>query len=80
MYREKLWWKRGRSRELYPNASSKDAHVPPNLLVPNCECGRPAWVFQSRHPDTTICFFYACNSFNIGSFSLLCFYSLKDVY
>jgi hypothetical protein len=33
MYREMLWQKRGRPRELYPNTSSKDAHVPPVCLV-----------------------------------------------
>jgi hypothetical protein len=39
-----LWQKRGRPRELYPNVSSKDADVPPELPVPNCDCDRPAWV------------------------------------
>jgi hypothetical protein len=46
MYREMFWQKRGRPRELYPNASSKDAHVPPDLHVLNCDCGRSAWVFN----------------------------------
>ena len=32
MYREEFWRKRGRHRELYPDASSKDAPVPPDLL------------------------------------------------
>ena len=32
MYREEFWRKRGRPRELYPDASSKDAPVPPDLL------------------------------------------------
>jgi hypothetical protein len=32
MYRESLWQKRGRPRELYPDVSSKDAHVPPDFL------------------------------------------------
>jgi hypothetical protein len=44
MYREALWQKRGRPRELYPNVSSKDAPVSPELPVPNCDCGRLAWV------------------------------------
>jgi hypothetical protein len=42
MYREALWQKRGRPRELYPDVSSKDALVHPDLLVPNCDYGRPA--------------------------------------
>jgi hypothetical protein len=45
MYREILWRKRGRPQELHLDASSKDAPVPPDLHVPNCDCGRPAWVF-----------------------------------
>jgi hypothetical protein len=40
--REALWQKRGRPRELYPDVSNKDAHVPPDLPVSNCDCGRPA--------------------------------------
>jgi hypothetical protein len=44
MYREALWQKRGRPRELYPDVSSKDAPVPPELPVPNCDCCRLAWV------------------------------------
>ena len=52
MYQEVLWQKRGRPRELYPDVSSKDTPVPPELPVPNCDCGRLAWVCQSKHPDT----------------------------
>jgi hypothetical protein len=33
MYREALWQKRGRPRELYPDVFSKDAPVPPELPV-----------------------------------------------
>nr|AAV64230.1 unknown [Zea mays] len=43
MYREALWQKRGRPRELYPDVSSKDAHDPPKLPVPNCDCDKLAW-------------------------------------
>jgi hypothetical protein len=43
MYREALWQKRGCPRELYSDVSSKDAPVPPNLPVSNCDCGRSAW-------------------------------------
>jgi hypothetical protein len=64
MYRVALWHKRGRPRELYPDVSSKDAHVPPELPVPNCECGRLAWVCQSKHPDTAARCFYLCGGFN----------------
>ena len=54
MYREEYCRKRGRPRELYPNVSSKDAPVPPDLPVSNYDYGRPADVFQSRHPDTVM--------------------------
>ena len=37
IFREEFWQKRGRPRELYPDASSKDAPVPPDLPVPNCD-------------------------------------------
>jgi hypothetical protein len=40
MYQEMLWQRRGRPRELYFNASNKDAHVPSNVHVPNCGCGQ----------------------------------------
>ena len=46
IFREQLWRKWGRPRELYPDESTKDAPVPPDLPVPNCDCGRPADVFQ----------------------------------
>jgi hypothetical protein len=67
MYREALWQKRGRSRELYPDVSSKDAPVPPELPVSNCDCGRPAWVCQSELPDTVVRCFYLCGGFNVHS-------------
>jgi hypothetical protein len=80
MYRESLWQKRGRPRELYPDASSKDAPVPPDLPVSNCDCGRLAWVFQSKHPDMTARCFYTCGGINVRSFSLVSFCCLPDVY
>jgi hypothetical protein len=67
MYREALWQKRGRPRELYPDVSSKDAPVPPDLPVPNYDCGRPAWVCQSKHACTTAHCFYLCGGFNVHS-------------
>ena len=67
MYREEYWRKRGRPRELYLNASSKDAPVPPDLPVPNYDCDRPADVFQSRHPDTAARCFYTCSRFNVSN-------------
>jgi hypothetical protein len=79
MYREQLLRKRGRRRELYPYVSSKDAPVPPNLPIPNCDCGFVAHVFQSRHLDTTHCF-YTCSRFNVVivflSFFFICVSSL----
>jgi hypothetical protein len=54
MYRESLWQKKGHPRELYPDASSKDAPVPPDLPVSNCNCCRLAWICQSQHPDTLL--------------------------
>jgi hypothetical protein len=80
MYWEPLWQKKGRPWELYPDASSKDTPVPPDLSMPNCDCGRPPWVFQSKHLDTTACYFYTCGGFNVRSFSLVCFCCLLDVY
>ena len=67
MFQEQLWQKQGRPRELYPDESSKDAPVPPELPVPNCDCGRPADVFQSRHPDTAARCFYTCSRFNVSN-------------
>jgi len=67
MFREQLWRKRGRPRELYPDESSKDAPVPPDLPVPNCDYGRPADVFQSRYPDTTARCFYTYSRFNVSN-------------
>jgi hypothetical protein len=46
-----LWQKRGCPWELYLDVPSKDAPVPPDLHVPNCDYGRPAWVCQYKHPD-----------------------------
>jgi hypothetical protein len=49
------------------DVSSKDAPIPPELLVPKCDCGRLAWVYQSKHPDTVARCFYLCGSFDIRS-------------
>jgi hypothetical protein len=65
MYREQLWRKRGRPTELYPDMSSKDAPVPPDLPVPNYDYGFVAHVFQSRHLDAVACCFYICSRFNV---------------
>ena len=67
MFREQLWRKWGRPREMYPDESSKDAPVPPELPVPNYDCGRPADVFQSRHPNTADRCFYMCSRFNVSN-------------
>ena len=66
--------KTGRPRELYPDESSKDAPIPPDLLVPNCDCGRPADVFQSIHPDTAAHWFYTCSRFNISNSFVIFFF------
>ena len=75
MFREQLWRKWGRPRELYPDESTKDAPVPPDLPVPNCDCGRPADVFPSRHPDTTARCFYTCSRFNVSNYFRIFFSS-----
>lgn len=62
---ETVLGKRGRPAELYPDVSSKDAAVPPDLPVPNCDCERPACVSQSRHPDTAARCFYECGTSNV---------------
>jgi hypothetical protein len=67
MYRKALWQKRGRHRELYPDVSSKDAPVPPELPVPNCDYGRLTWVCQSKHPNTVARWFYLCGSLDVRS-------------
>ena len=67
IYREEFWRKRGRPRQLHLDVSSKDAPVPPDLPVPNCDCGRPADMFQSRHPDTAAHCFYTCSRFNVSN-------------
>jgi hypothetical protein len=67
MYREALWQKRGHPRELYPDVSSKDVPDPPELPVHNCDCGRLAWVCQSKHPDTADRRFYLCGGFGVRS-------------
>jgi hypothetical protein len=74
MYWEEYWRKQGHPRELYSNVSSKDAPIPPDLPVPNYDCGCPDDVFQSRHPNTAACCFYTCSSFNVcNSFFFLSF-------
>ena len=65
-----MWQKRGRPRKLYLDVSSKDAPVSPDLSVPNCDCGRPAWIYQSKHPDTAARFFYLCGDFNVCTYDL----------
>ena len=74
MYREQLWQKQSCPRELYPDASSKDAPVPPDLPVPNCDCGHPADVFQLRHLDTAARCFYTCSHFNISNSFVIFFF------
>ena len=65
MYREEFRRKRSHPRELYPDASSKDAPIPPDLPVPNYDGGFPTHVFQSKYPDTAARCFYTCSRFNV---------------
>ena len=76
MYWEQLWRKRSRPRELYPDTSSKDAPVPPDLPVPNYDFGHPADVFQSKHPDTAARYFYTCSRFNVSDSFRMFFFHL----
>ena len=68
MFQEEFWRKQGRPRELYPDASSKDAPIPPDLPIPNYDRGFLAHVFQSKHPDTTARCFYICSRFNVRNY------------
>ena len=76
MYREEFWRKWSHPRELYPDASSKDAPVPPDLPVPNYDCGLSAHMFQSKHPDIAARCFYTCSRFNVSN----CFHYLFFLY
>jgi len=44
----------------YPDEADEDAPVPPALPVPECRCGVPAWVTQSRHRKTAARAYYCC--------------------
>jgi hypothetical protein len=59
--------KRGHPRELYDHVSSVDGLVPPNLPIPNCDCGVPAHVFQSRHPETAARCFYCYSGYAVSN-------------
>ncbi|KAF8653855.1 hypothetical protein HU200_061984 [Digitaria exilis] len=43
-----------------PTTLGKDARVPPALPSLQCECGKPARVTQSMHPDTAARAYYKC--------------------
>ena len=45
----------------YHTIKCEDAPVPPALPVPNCECGIPAEVKQSRWPTTAARAYYMCS-------------------
>src|SRR6185312_9660099 len=45
----------------YPTVRCEDAPVPPALPVPNCECGIPAEVKQSRWRTTAARAYYMCS-------------------
>ncbi|KAF8651099.1 hypothetical protein HU200_063629 [Digitaria exilis] len=44
----------------YPSEEYADGPAPPALPVPNCCCGAPALVKQSRHPKTVGRAYYKC--------------------
>jgi hypothetical protein len=48
------------------SVTSKDAPVPPALPVPNCHCGKPAHVKQSRAEDTAARAFYRCSDTRVS--------------
>ena len=52
--------KRRRGYGQYPSEEDADAPVPPALAVPDCRCGSPAEVQQSRHPNTAGRAYYVC--------------------
>ncbi|KAF8649674.1 hypothetical protein HU200_064214 [Digitaria exilis] len=58
LWRQKKW--NDRAQKNYPDVSSKDILVPPALPSPQCECGKPARVTQSLHPDTAAREYYKC--------------------
>ena len=74
IFREEFWRKRGRPRELYSDTSSKDAPVPPDLPILNCDCGFPTHVFQSKHPDIAAWCFYTYSRFNVRNYFYYPFY------
>ena len=70
LWREKKW--KDRPKELYPDVSCKDAPVAPPLPVPNCECGKPAKVTQSMHPDTAARAYYLCGDYRVSRICIFC--------
>lgn len=59
------WKMRSCSRELYLDVSCKDASVLPELSVPNCDCGKPARVAHSMHPNTVAHGYYRCHDYRV---------------
>ena len=65
MWRREKWQKHGR-----PKAYTRcvlDAPVHLELPIPNCDYGKPALVYQSRHSDTTTRAFYTCGDQRVSS-------------
>ena len=69
-----------RPSSLYPDISCKDAPVPPALPVPNCDCGKPAQVTQSMHPDTAARAYYTCSDYRVGIFFVFLHFTLYSAY
>lgn len=64
LWRENKW--KHKPKELYPDVSCKDAPVPAALPVPQCDCGKPAEVRQSMHPDTAARAHYMCGDYRVS--------------
>lgn len=50
-----------RKRKIVYSEYDENAPVPSPLPIPNCECGIPAEVKQSRHPKTAARAYYTCS-------------------
>ncbi|CAO2046455.1 unnamed protein product [Urochloa humidicola] len=55
-----LYYRKKMGLGQFPDEWNEDAPVPPALPVPNCRCGVPAWVKQSRHRTTAGRAYYCC--------------------
>jgi hypothetical protein len=66
-WRTVKWQKQGHPKALYHDVSGKDAHVHTKLPMPNCDCVKPAHMYQSRHPDTVAHAFHTCGDQRVSN-------------